>query len=38
MTSFESEHYHILDKLLKGNRVVGLGEVGLDYTHAENNG
>ena len=36
VTSFESEHYHILDRLLKGNRVVGLGEVGLDYTHAEN--
>ena len=36
VTSFESEHYYILDKLLKGNRVVGLGEVGLDYTHAEN--
>ena len=36
VTSFEGEHYHILDRLLKGNRVVGLGEVGLDYTHAEN--
>ena len=34
-TSFETQHYSRLKELLKGSRVVGLGEVGLDYTDPE---
>ena len=34
-TSFETQHYSRVNELLKGSRVVGLGEVGLDYTYPE---
>ena len=34
-TTFETQHYSRLNELLKGSRVVGLGEVGLDYTNLE---
>ena len=34
-TTFETQHYTRLNELLKGSRVVGLGEVGLDYTNPE---
>ena len=34
-TTFETRHYSRLNELLKGSRVVGLGEVGLDYTNPE---
>ena len=34
-TSFETQHYSRLNELLKGSQIMGLSEVGLDYTNPE---